>query len=408
MASLSLSPSAASRWLTCKASPQFILDNQDKLPKESSVWADEGVRIHELAAASILLGWDDGAFAEQEPYAKDSVRLWHDYVRTHIRSQQDVVLVEQKLPLWYQPSRNGITDLAIVNIGEDGRPCGLNVFDFKNGEGVTVEAVGNAQLVIYARNVMATLDWTLSGHLPVKLAIVQPRARDGSAVKEWELSVDELRNEAEVIEAAAKEILAGGELPFMQSDKACQFCPVQALCPAYARAALEAVPTEEPLLELPSVEALTSEQLGRLHRSAPVLKKYLQAVADYLLALGEQGKLPADTKLKLVAGRSTRKWSDEVEVQKLLIAAVRKAEKDLTLDEARDRVAPRSVLSPSAAEKMLKPLQAQLTSRFTNKLERLIAKPEGSPTLAPIDDKRPALNQTSDFQDLNSNEQDLL
>lgn len=400
---LSLSPSAASRWLHCQASPRFIAENADKLPNESSVWADEGTIAHKYAAESLMLGWDEDVFKPEHKDMIEPVKVWHDYVRSHITSERDTLLVEQKLPLFYQPSRNGITDACVINRDENNWPTRIVIPDYKHGAGVTVEAIGNPQLVIYAVNVIRSLDVTVSGHVPIKLAIVQPRCREGEKIKEWELTMDELREEAEKIEAAAGMILtdvtvASSSLPFHQSEKTCQFCPAQALCPTYAKAALAEIPGT--VVELPEVGSLSIEQLGRIKASAGTLKKFLGAVDEYLLALGNEGKLPESSGYKLVAGKSNRAWSDEEEAQRLLVAAIRKVDKDLSADAARDRVAPRKIISPSGADDMLKPIKDDLSSRMLNSITRLIVKPEGAPTLAPLSDKRPSINPVSDFADI--------
>ena len=404
---ISISPSAASRWLNCTASPRFIAVNAAKLPKDGSVWADEGTVAHTYAAASILIGWDEDSFAAEHRDMIEPAKCWHDYARAHILSERDTVLVEQKLPLFYQPERNGITDLAIVNRNKDGDAYRLCVMDYKHGEGVTVEAVDNDQLLIYARNVMLSLGEALSGRLPVKLAIVQPRTREGAPIKEWHLTVDEIRDRAEKIEAIAELIIRDAKadidgdtlLPFFQSDKTCQFCPAQAICPEFAKAALTVVQEDTPIIELPQVESLSLEHLGRIQSCAPVLTKYLAAVKEHLLNLGVEGKLPDYTGFKVVRGNAHRKWSDESEAQRLLVDAVRKAAPDLTIHEARDQVAPRCVVSPAEAEKLIKPLKPIISPRMTNAIIKLMEKPEGPPSLAPIGDKRPALNPVSDFVD---------
>ena len=398
---LSLSPSAASRWLHCQASPRFIAENADKLPKDSSVWADEGTVAHKYAAESLLLGWDEDAFAADHKDMIEPVKVWHDYVRSHLTSERDTLLVEQKLPLFYQPSRNGITDACVINRDEDNWPTRVVIPDYKHGAGVTVEALGNPQLVIYAINVIRSLDVTLSGSVQVKLAIVQPRCREGEKIKEWELTMDQLRDEADKIETAASGILSRlNDLPFHQSEKTCQFCPAQALCPAYAKAALAEIPGT--VIELPEVGSLTIEQIGRIKAASSTLKKFLGAVDEHMLALGNEGKLPESSGYKLVAGKSNRAWSDEEEAQRLLVAAVRKADAELSAEAARDRVAPRKIVSPSGADDILKPIKEELSSRMLNSITRLIVKPEGAPTLAPLSDKRPSINPVSDFEDVSS------
>ena len=85
---------------------------------------------------------------------------------------------------------------------------------------------------------------------------------------------------------------------------------------------------------------------------------------------------------KLVEGRSNRTWVDEEAALKLL-------NNHLTIDELRPRA---DLISPAQAEKALK--GRELSTKFENKLQGLITRPEGTPTLAPEDDKRPAIQVT--------------
>ena len=71
--------------------------------------------------------------------------------------------------------------------------------------------------------------------------------------------------------------------------------------------------------------------------------------------------------------RTTRRWEDEAEA----VAFFK------TLDFGEDDFAPRSLVSPAAAEKLLK------QNGVKEDLSHLIADRTGKPTLAPMSDKRP-------------------
>jgi hypothetical protein len=80
---------------------------------------------------------------------------------------------------------------------------------------------------------------------------------------------------------------------------------------------------------------------------------------------------------KRVEGRKNRAWKAGAESQvKSLCASVGLAE---------DAYAPRSLVSPAQAEKLLKGYTK------ADDLADLIEKPKGEPVLAPASDKRPAL-----------------
>ncbi len=46
---IDLGPSASGRWSICTASPAFIVEHADQIPKDSSTYADEGTVAHAIA-----------------------------------------------------------------------------------------------------------------------------------------------------------------------------------------------------------------------------------------------------------------------------------------------------------------------------------------------------------------------
>ena len=92
---------------------------------------------------------------------------------------------------------------------------------------------------------------------------------------------------------------------------------------------------------------------------------------DYALAEANEGR--AYPGLKLVEGRSVRKYTDEAEVARVVEEA------------GEDPHKPREVLGITAMTKLLG------KKRFEKLLGDFVHKPEGKPTLVPESDKRPAL-----------------
>jgi hypothetical protein len=106
----------------------------------------------------------------------------------------------------------------------------------------------------------------------------------------------------------------------------------------------------------------------------------LEAMAMETLLAG--GTVPG---YKLVAGRSNRQWSNEVDAEKVLVDALAGGAYETKL------------LSPAKAEKALGKKRAAI-------VETLIIKKEGAPTLAPESDKRPPIGATiGDFDTFNNN-----
>jgi hypothetical protein len=134
------------------------------------------------------------------------------------------------------------------------------------------------------------------------------------------------------------------------------------------------------VINLPDPGALTREQRVQVLKAKKVLSDWMEAVLAQEISDLMAGAEPKG--FKLVEGRSNRTWVDADAALKLL-------NNHLTIDELRPRA---DLISPAQAEKALKGIE--LSTKFENKLQSLITRPEGKPTLAPEDDKRPAIAVT--------------
>lgn len=382
---LDLGPSSAHRWSICTASPQFLLDNADRLPKREERYADEGTLCHSVASALLLNQPVPSVKVAEEMVA--NAALYAEFARSHHKPGA-IVLVEKRVPLFYLPSRNGIVDHGVYH--DDG----IYVDDLKYGIGVSVEAEGNPQLALYGESLIRMWEqvWDVPGNLPVHLSIFQPRDRaNPEPVRTWTLTRAELAQFAGELQVKAEVVLAG-KGQFVPSDKGCRFCDAKGLCSAYASQGLVALPPEARVIELPPPGRLSREQRVEVLKAKKVLAEWLEAVEDQEVAELMAGAEPAG--FKLVEGKSNREWRDEEAAQQLL-------SNHLTMDEMK----PRSpLISPHAAEKALKGVD--LSTRFRNKMESLITKPEGKPTLVPQDDRRPALEFNSGLSALTNNEKE--
>ena len=371
---LNLGPSSAHRWSVCTASPQFLLDHASELPPDGGVFADEGTLAH-TAASNLLLGFPSGDMPEG---MATHVHNYVDYVRSQKTDPYSVMRIEKKVSLFYLPERNGIVDTFIMH------PDGAKIIDLKYGVGVSVQAVYNPQLAIYAESMIQ--QWEVIGEvpdtLPVQLTIFQPRDRnDPEPVRTWVLSRGELRKYAQTLADKAEIVLAGrGE--FVPTDSACKFCTAKGICSAFASQGLVALPDQARVIDLPASNLISREQRIRALR-------YKRQLIDWLESLEDQEKSDLlngkpEMGFKIVEGKSNRQWEDEAKVMKLL-------SNHLTMAEMRP---PSSLISPAAVERALKGIT--LSNRFKNKLEDLTVKPEGKPTLVLESDNRPSLNNKLD------------
>lgn len=374
-----LAPSSASRWSVCTASVKFIEDNAHLIPADTgSVHADEGTRAHDLAKAMLL-----GDANPPKPDNRDMaahVMAYVQWVKGDVRPQ-DTLWVERRVPLFYYPQDKGTVDVTIF------APDRIIVKDLKYGAGVSVYAERNKQLGIYAESIIQIIEEMdeVKPETPVILEIFQPRDRnDPNPIRQWTTTRAELAEFCASIKDAVLLIELGGEaLQFNpQPETVCRWCPAKGFCRAYANYGLEALPVLDPLdvdiaPALPAPSALTREQRCRVLQAKKDLNRWLEDVEDQEMNELLTGAEPLA--FKLVAGKSNRVWTDEAAVDTLL-------SNHLTADE---RYVPRKLVSPAQAETALK--GKELSTKFENRFADLITKPEGKPTLAPITDKRPAL-----------------
>lgn len=381
-----LSPSSADRWSTCFASVQL----EEGYPDSSSDYADEGTAAHSVAEMALSEGKDAAAYVGRRVAVSKSktvevtrdmateVQKFVDYVREVSQGQE--LMLEQKLDIsaWV-PECFGTSDVVILR--DDGE---LHITDLKFGRGVRVDAEGNKQLMLYA---LGALDqFGLVGDFErVRMTIHQPRLNH---VSEFAMSVEDLRAEGAKLKEAAERayIYVGSTTPptssdYAPSEKACRFCKARGACPAA---------TAEVARIVSGRSEATADDFDVVVPDAAVLVpqlSYLMSKVDQVEAWCKGVRAELERRLfagivvdgwKLVAGKAgARKWSDELAAEEAMKAMRLKS------DEMYDK----SVISPTNAEKLLKE-----QPRRWAKLQTLITKSGGSPSVAPADDRRPALD----------------
>ncbi|CAB3624561.1 DUF2800 domain-containing protein [Achromobacter pestifer] len=398
-----LSPSGAERWSTCPASVQL----ESGYPDTSSDYADEGTAAHAVAEMALREGKDAMAYkgrripmragktVEVTTDMATEVQKYVDYVRQV--SEGHELLLEQRLDIsrWV-PEAFGTSDAVILRTDDE-----LHVCDLKFGRGVRVDADENKQMILYA---LGALDQfaVLMDFERVRMTIHQPRLNH---VSEWALTVDELRERgARLKEAADRAYLyVDSETPpvpsdYSPSEKACRFCKAHAACPAKATEVVVTVSrnvkaTPDDFEVVAPQGDMAAPDLGVLMGRVDEVEAWCKAVraeTERRLLLGE-----SVDGWKLVQGRAgPRKWSSETDAEELLKGMRLKS------DEMYDK----KLISPTSAEKLLKD-----TPRRWVKAQALITKSDGSPSVAPASDKRPALviqPAADDFDDVSTTSQD--
>lgn len=278
----------------------------------------------------------------------------------------------------------GTADLVAVIPRTDGSFM-LLVGDLKTGRHA-VDAKENKQLMLYALAILAKLrrlyDITL-----VRLAIFQPYCGGPS---EWDITpegLDIFRKFASKRAIEALDVYYGGKKNlkashFKPSADACQWCRFNEKCNARTKAAIQTGGTTATDADLgDDNHEMTPEALKAAYEKLPELRQHIATIEKAMHAALLSGV--AVPGYKLVTGNEgNRKWSDATKVTEMMEGA--RIKRDLMFKE--------SLISPTDAEKVFKTEKPRIWRR----LEKLIERAPGKPTIAAADDPRAEWKQASD------------
>lgn len=383
-----LSASGASRWLNCTPSAKL---EEEFGERKSSVYAQEGTLAHELSELYIRRDtlcdiseqdFNDGLeriMADDlfNDEMLDVVPIYTDYcagqfTEAHTASESAVMEIEQKLDLTdFVPESFGTADCIIISDGL------MEVIDLKYGKGVAVYADWNTQLMLYALGALQKYD-TMYDISEVRLTIVQPRINN---ISSWQISVEELREWAENTLIPKAQLAFKGEGELASGDW-CRFCAVCNKCRKLYEEQIEIAKHEfaKPAL-------LTDEEIAEIVRRTPKLIEWANSIAEYAQAkaIDENKQWPG---LKLVEGISRRKWLDEDKASSMILARCPELSEDEVFNM---KLKPITSIEKIVGKK-----------RFEELLSDAVVKPQGKPTLVPLEDKRPAMGYRQaelDFKD---------
>lgn len=375
-----LSASGAKRWMNCTLSARL----EEQLPDKVSIFAEEGTFMHQLGELqlnyylhklgrsefiNLLEKYKENKFYSTEVY--EAVQMYVNLVIEQIdeaksKTKDTIVSIEQQVDFskWVIEGF-GTSDVIIISDGI------LHVIDLKGGQGVRVNAEDNPQLRLYGLGAYEAYDM-LYDIRQVRMTIIQPRL---DHISTSELVIEDLLEWAEN-KVKPKALLAfNGEGAFKSGDH-CKFCKAKATCRARAKEQLELMK-----YEFQSPDLFTDEELGELLAKVGKLIDWAKDISDYMYAEALKGKCYEGW--KLVEGRSTRKYTDTIDVAAALTTS--------GYDEA--LIYEKNLLTITAMEKAIG------KKTFNELVGHLTHKPVGKPVLTPADDKRVEINTLQCIKD---------
>lgn len=382
------SPSASSRWLNCPASlfktEEFqVAKGEEKI----SIYAHEGTVCHDIAAKCLVskgkikpedyLGQIvDGV--SMTPELVEGIRLYVDEIYGLAKEYRCIGgKIEEKVTIsehcW------GTSDAILWNKDT------ILVCDLKMGKGVIVPAEDNTQLSLYAVGA-AKLIGDLHDVSPKEIIqiIIQPRTVN--PIRKYMMTRMDLSNWFRNIVVPIISKFKPGVNSFEAcnpGETQCKWCPIAATCVEAANKAM----TDAQEAMLPFTKANTIQNLDLKiavgHKvNFKFIQQWMKVIDEFIMKSALAGeKVPG---FKLVEGRSNRKWkADEKQVVKFLT--------DLNIEAYK-----KTLTTPPQAEKNMGKKAAR-----ENKLDKLITKPKGKPTLVPNSDTRPEMEFTveSEFEE---------
>ena len=415
------SPSGAKKRFACPGS----LAMEEGIVDPGNEYSDEGTAAHALASMCLkegthpaayvgrILAVENGVYVDFPRIPGSTVREFTvdtDFaakVNVYVQSvrkfaEGNELQVEQQVPVGHVSGEEGATGTAdaIVILADYSE---LQAHDLKFGMGVEVSAVENEQGYYYLSGALemnrATFD--AIGELPQRYRFVIHQPRIGH-FSEWSCTLDELmawQAKARAAEDLARACVAtkaewigvADSYALKPGDHCRQaFCKARGTCPALAQFVQKVVQCDFEVL-VADKPADTAARVPTDLKELGLKFAVLDIVSDWVKqvraraegALFEHHNSEEVQKalgLKLVQGKKgNRSWDDVAAVEALLKKLRYKTEVIYDL----------SVKSPPALEKLavIKPVHME-------KLAEHITQREGQPSVAPITDKRPALNLT--------------
>lgn len=432
-----LSPSSASRWVSCTASVKA----QAGRPNTTSDASRPGTCGHQLSAECLethgspdpylgrvmgfpATGHEDWAdkfpagttFEHTVEVSQELVEACWSYI-SFVRNLRDMLgaelIVERQVGIGHVTGEEGArgTSDCILLAGETlitvdakfgrGKVYAYDVIEPAGYDPLTGEATPpvlrmNLQLALYLLGSLE--EYALLGNFTrVKGIIVQPFLNH---VSEYECTVEELLALGQWLSERAETTRKNPA--FEPSNKNCWFCKAKNDCHARSVAVLSSALDGFEDVETAQPKPIAVPALGKLYGLLPMIRSWCDDVEAKAYAEVEAGRTvvgPDSQPMKLVEGKKPAKqWDDEAEVAAMLKSMRLKQEEMYHM----------KLITPTDAAKMApkkprkkgqEPEPSLLGKTQWNKLQERIQQGNGNPVLALGSDPRPPMPKATDMEE---------
>jgi hypothetical protein len=383
-----LAPSDASRWARCVGAVHLSRG----LPDVDAEYNASGSCSHYMLEQSLKNNTSPDVFLGKEmEFAGFKFTIDEDRVERvqqvvdQIHREPGQMWVEKLLntsPVFGVPGQEGHADivkldlLGAVEIEGTPRQGVITVHDFKDGY-LLVKARDNLQGLSYLAAALYEFD-LIAPIGALRFVIHQPKIHH---YDEWTYSREEIEHFTALIRPVAKLVydIYHGNIEFdpvkhlNAGEEQCFWCPVRGSCPARAKRIVDMF---APLIQK---HELDDPSLSQIYMNLDEIEQACRDFRGEALRRALQGRTIEGQ--KLVRGRRGKRFFPNKTIAEQRLVAVLKAKK-LDPDKAYE---PREIISPTAAEKLLK------KEVYLEEIAPLVDQPEGSLSLAPLDDKRDAV-----------------
>lgn len=366
-----LSASSSHRWLNCPPSARLCDEHGDR----TSAYAQQGTDAHTLCQYKLekALGINtQNPTNNLEYYDMEMENCANEYASFILEQVEEVkhhcsdplVLIEQHLDLSkYVEEGFGTGDCVIVSDKV------LQVIDYKHGLGIFISAEDNPQMMCYALGALELFDGIYDVNI-IKMTVFQPR-RDN--ISTYTLSKEEILKWGNEVLSPIAKLAYSGEGEFKAGDH-CQFCKMKSICRKRAEYNLELAKYD---FEMPAT--LDNTEVEVILSKSDNLIAWVNDIKEYALQKALSG-----TKydgFKIVEGRSTRKYANELAVAEAVTSA--------GFNPYEQKLLGVTAMTSALGKK-----------KFEEILGSLVYKAPGKPTLVPESDKRPVMNTAqNDFNE---------